>query len=141
MKINKMGLVAGLLTLGLLSLLGLYLCGGGKAQITVADVRSDIYTTDDINAAVDTAIEYFDKNFKGCTLTEIGYIGDEAAEAFAEWSEQYEMDEVIILVSSFNVDAAGGDGSFEPNSTCKNWQWILGRSKGGQWEHLTHGYC
>ncbi len=138
MKVQKLGLAVVLLAIAALA--G-YFCLGQKTQITVADVPSAIYTVDDINAAVDTAIEYFDRHFDGCTLKEIAYIGDDAAAAFAEWQQQYQVDEVIILVSSFEVDASGGDGSLEPNSTYENWQWILGRKDGGQWEHLTHGYC
>ena len=124
-----------------LMLLGLAACGEQKAEITVTEVKSDIYTTDEVNAAIDTAIEYFDKYFDGCTLTQISYIGDDMASTFAEWQQQYQVDEVIVLVSSFEVGASGGDGSLNPNSTYDNWQWILGRNAGGEWEHLTHGYC
>ncbi len=32
---------------------------------------------------------------------------------------------VIIVFSEFDVDSLGGDGSFEPNSTYDDWQFIL----------------
>ena len=137
MKLRKF-MAVGLL---LIMLLGLCACGTQKSEITVNEVKSDIYTADEINAAIDEAIEYFYKYFGGCTLTEISYVGDDEAAAFAEWQQQYQVDEVIILVSSFEVDASGGDGSLEPNSTYNKWQWVLGRNAGGKWEHITHGYC
>ena len=49
-------------------------------------------------------------------------------------------DEVIVLLSSFDVDSSGGDGSLNPNSTYDNWSWILVRTSGGKWKHVDHGY-
>ena len=83
---------------------------------------------------------YFEKEFDGCTLLEIGYVGDQDGKAFIERANQYGVDEVIILVSSFAVGPEGGDGSLNPNDTYRNWKWILGRTNGGQWRHLDHGY-
>ncbi|OIJ14570.1 hypothetical protein BKP37_08055 [Anaerobacillus alkalilacustris] len=41
---------------------------------------------------------------------------------------------VIILLSNFDVNSSGGDGSFEPNSSESNWKWILIRdSKTDNW--------
>lgn len=115
-------------------------CGGGDvSDCSVAAVGSDIYSAADIDAAIKTAAAHFKKEFSGCTLTEIGYIGDDAG-LFAEWAEQYEADEAIVLRSSFSVDAFGGDGSFEPNSTYTDWNWILVRSEGGKWRLVTQGY-
>ena len=49
-------------------------------------------------------------------------------------------DEVIVLISSFDVDSSGGDGSLNPNSTYTRWSWILVRNKNGKWKHVDHGY-
>lgn len=46
----------------------------------------------------------------------------------------------MVLLSSFDVDSSGGDGSLNPNSTYDNWMWILVRTKDGQWKHVDHGY-
>lgn len=46
----------------------------------------------------------------------------------------------IALLSSFDVDSSGGDGSLNPNSTYNDWKWILVRTNGGQWQHVDHGY-
>lgn len=47
---------------------------------------------------------------------------------------------MLVLLSSFDVDASGGDGSLNPNSSYEGWAWILVRSKAGQWKHVDHGY-
>ncbi len=57
-----------------------------------------------------------------------------------DWARQNNADEVIVLISSFDVDASGGDGSLIPNSTYNNWYWILVRDNGGKWRHADHGY-
>jgi len=49
-------------------------------------------------------------------------------------------DEVIVLLSSFDVDVSGGDGSLNPNSSYHNWMWIMVRSGNGPWTHADHGY-
>lgn len=128
-----------------LVMLVISLCLSGCARGDVSKVRvngqlSNIYTDWEISKAVDVAVRYFEKEFDGCTLLEIGYVGDQAGKAFIERANQYGVDEVIILVSSFAVGPEGGDGSLNPNDTYRNWKWILGRTNGGQWRHLDHGY-
>ena len=46
----------------------------------------------------------------------------------------------IVLYSPFDMDASGGDGSLEPNTTYDDFQWILVRDNGGTWEVKTYGY-
>ncbi len=101
---------------------------------------SEVYSEEDIELAIEETVSYFKRYFGGCTLKEIGYAGDEYADEFEAWAEQYDADEAIVLISSFDVDFSGGNGSLEPNSTYKNWKWILVRSNGGNWKHKTHGY-
>ena len=73
-------------------------------------------------------------------LTEITYAGDDKTISHVEWAERNNADEVIVLTSSFDVDASGGDGSLNPNSTYAKWIWILARNKGSRWKHVDHGY-
>jgi ABC-type phosphate transport system substrate-binding protein len=113
---------------------------GGQINVTVQNEDSALYTEEDIDAAAETVIEYFGQNFDGCTLTKLGYPGDDEA-AFRDWADQYGADEAIVLTSEFDVDETGGDGSLEANSTYTDWQWVLVRTAGGDWEHATHGYA
>lgn len=110
------------------------------SKVKTHDVDSEIYSADDINSAVDTIEKEFDANWNGCTLTEIYYAGDDYCTDFQEFADRNNADEVIVLLSSFDVDSSGGDGSLNPNSTYNNWNWILVRTKGGKWQHIDHGY-
>ena len=73
-------------------------------------------------------------------LTKLSYPGDTYADEFDEWAEQYDADEAIVILSSFDVDSSGGDGSLNPDSTYDDWKWILIRNDSGNWEHVDHGY-
>ena len=130
-----------ILLLLLTALLTLCACGGDVSKVNISiPEKSDLYTTKEIEDAIDTAMDYFKKEFDGCTLTEIAYAGDERCNGYAEWAQRIGGDEVIVLVSSFEVDASGGDGSLNPNSTYTKWMWILAREEGGKWQHVDHGY-
>ena len=61
-------------------------------------------------------------------------------EEFEGWAEQYDAEQAIVLVSSFDVDSSGGDGSLNPNSTYDNWKWILTRNDNEKWTLQTWGY-
>ncbi|MBQ8228271.1 MAG: hypothetical protein IJZ88_04585 [Clostridia bacterium] len=126
------------------SIFALSACGGvgaGDAKnVKIIPSDSEIYTDEEIADAVDVAIDYFEKEFEGCTLTEITYIGDEKNVGFQEFADRNNAEDVIVLLSSFDVDSSGGDGSLNSNYTYKNWNWILVRNANGQWEHVDHGY-
>ena len=94
----------------------------------------------DIAAAIDTIKKEFKSNWNGCTLTEIYYAGDDSSKDHQDWADRNNADEVIVLLSSFDIDSSGGDGSLNPNSTYNDWKWILVRTNGGQWQHVDHGY-
>lgn len=115
-------------------------CGGDIKNAKTHQVASKIYTQDDIDSAIETIKKEFKKNWSGCALTEIYYSGDEVSKAYQDWTYGKDADEVIVLLSTFDVDSSGGDGSLNPNSTYDNWQWILVRKAGGQWQHVDHGY-
>ena len=115
-------------------------CGGNVSNVRTHDVGSAVYSQDEIDSAIDVIKQEFKSNWKGCTLTEIYYAGDDRSEDYQEWADRNNADEVLVLLSSFSVDASGGDGSLNPNSTYDNWMWILVRTNGGQWRHVDHGY-
>lgn len=130
------------LTFLLVSIMLLTACGGGNVDaLEIPDWKpSEIYTDDEIESAFQTVKDYFSREFDGCSLKKLYYPGDTFELAFQEWAAQYDADEAIVIYSSFDVDSSGGDGSLNPNSTYENWQWILIRKNGGNWEHATHGY-
>ena len=115
-------------------------CGGKVSGVQTRIVDSEIYSQDDISEAIDVITKEFKKNWKGCTLTEIYYAGDELAKGYQEYANKNDADEAMILLSTFDVDFTGGDGSLNANSTYNDWMWILIRTEGGQWKHVDHGY-
>lgn len=115
-------------------------CGGDISRVNTHNVNSEIYSQEDINAAIDTIKKEFMMNWGGCTLTEIYYAGDDSSKDHQDWADRNNADEVIVLLSSFDVDSSGGDGSLDPNSTYSDWKWILVRTDGGKWQHVDHGY-
>ena len=116
-------------------------CGGNVRHVQILDWKpSELYSDREIQSAIDVIKNEFDFSWSGCTLTEITYAGDEASLAHQQWAERHDADEVIVLISSFDVDSSGGDGSLNPNSTYTRWNWILVRDKNGKWKHVDHGY-
>ena len=126
--------------LSTICILVLAACGGDVSNVKVTAYQSQIYTDNEIQSAIKATETYFKKHFSGCTLTEITYAGDDKTISHIEWAKRNDADEVIVLTSSFDVDASGGDGSLNPNSTYSRWMWILVRNKGSKWKHVDHGY-
>lgn len=114
--------------------------GGDASQVQVSTGESTIFTQREIEQAMEVAMNYFRKEFDGCTMTKIEYIEEKSCDAAAEWAQQYGAEEGIVLYSSFDVDASGGDGSLNPNSTYNNWRWVLTRDQGKDWVLRTWGY-
>ncbi len=131
-----------LLLLPLVCLLVLFGCtkNGDAKDVKINRISSEIYTQDEISDAVNVAIDYFEKEFGGCTLKEIEYIGDEENADYQDFADRNNSQNVIVFVSTFDVDSSGGDGSLNANSTYKGWNWILVRNAVGKWEHVDHGY-
>ena len=90
------------------------------------------YTEDEINDAMDIVISYFEKNFKGCTLTDIWYDENKISSAELKWAETYNAEQAIILLSNFNTDK-NCDASLNPNDIYIDWNWILVRDNNGKW--------
>ena len=119
---------------------GLCACGGEVSKAKTENVDSEMYSEEDIYSAIETIKKEFKSSWKGCTLTEIHYAGDDTSKDHQDWADRNNADEVIVLLSSFDVDSSGGDGSLNPDSTYDDWMWILVRTNGGKWEHVDHGY-
>ena len=131
-----------LLYLVLAAMLALSLTGCGRISSTIEITcdTSKVYSTADIHDAMDVVRTYFRRHFDGCTMTAIGYIGDEKQKMMEECALQYGVDEVIVLVTDFATGPSGGDGSLNPDNTYRNYKWILLRDQDGSWSHADHGY-
>lgn len=120
---------------------------GRSRDVQVSIDESAKFSKEEINEAVVSVKRKF-LSFKGCELTEIWYTEDESnkiAEDYLKYGKGSEKsidpDNVIGLVSNFDVDSSGGDGSLEPNSTYTEWNWILIRDgKSKKWRVDDWGY-
>ncbi len=113
---------------------------GDAKDVKINQVSSKLYSQEEIADAVNVAIDYFEKEFEGCTIKEIEYIGDEENVGYQDFADRNNSQDVIVFVSTFDVDSSGGDGSLNSNYTYENWKWILARNADGKWEHVDHGY-
>lgn len=124
-----------------LMLFALTACGGGDVgEVGILEVDSEIYTSAELESGVNTVLDYFQKEFDGCKLSDLEYVGDERNRDFISYAERVGADEVLVFRSNFDVDERGGDGSLNPNTSYMGWLWILARTNGGEWEHVDHGY-
>lgn len=128
------------LVLTALAVLSLTGCGKISSTMEITCDTSEIYSTSDIHDAMDVVQSYFRRHFKDCTMTALGYAGDEKKNAMEGWAAQYNAQQAIILVSTYESGPSGGDGALNPNDVYRNYQWILVKNEKGRWEHKTHGY-
>lgn len=111
-------------------------------------VSSDKFSEAEISDAMYCVMDKFDNAFKGCELTKLWYdeeISNAQIESYMTGGRGsfngINKNNVIVLLSEFNVDSSGGDGSLNPNSTYNNWIWILIRDSGkDEWRVDDWGY-
>ena len=116
--------------------------GGNISQVTQTIENSSIYTEQDIKNAMNVVTAYFKnaEDFQYCTLTELCYNETISSNTSEVLAEQYEAEEGIILISSFDVGAENKHSGLEANRTYNNFKWILVRSNGRAWTLETWGY-
>lgn len=109
---------------------------------------SEVYTTDDIDAAIDVVMSTFDE-WTGCTMKRIAYTDDNTCAENLEYANslredsQPEFDQAMVLTSDFHTpsEEEAEDTAWEPNTDYEGYTWTLGRTDGGEWQLLTWGYA
>lgn len=122
-----------------------------KQSNKVDDVITEVgestkFNEREVSEAIDTVKNGFD--FKGCTLKKVWYDEEKSNYAASGYLGNgkgsingVKPENIIVVLSEFDVDSAGGDGSFEPDSTYSDWQFILIRdNKESDWEINDWGY-
>ena len=102
---------------------------------------SEIYSDEDLQAAVDKIVNYFDIKVE---MQEIFYQWDEESANQLDYCKELnpEVDECVFFKTNFFIpeqDAVMA-WAFEPNTTLTDYEWYLGRTAGGEWNVLTAGY-
>ena len=119
----------------------------GKPNVVVNIEKSDKFSEKEINNAINCVKKKF-KGFGGCSLTKLWYDEKKSNDFIQGYLSNgkgslngIKAENVIVLLSDFDVNSSGGDGSFNPNSTYSHWSWTLIRdSKTGTWKVDDWGY-
>ena len=114
-------------------------CGGGDVSEVGRSIGTcELYSVHQIEDAMDEVEKFFHAEFDGCKLLRLEYDEEKTREEARGWTEQCGAN-AIVLYSDFIVDRSGGDGSLNPDSTYRNWKWILKETQFG-WALETWGY-
>ncbi|MDV2685610.1 DUF4829 domain-containing protein [Alkalihalophilus lindianensis] len=120
----------------------------GKTKNVQVSIEESIkFSEEEIHDAL-TVVKRKFKGYRGCELTELWYDENQSNKDAKDYliygngsTNGIKEENVIVLLSNFDVNASGGDGSFEPNSTESNWKWILIRDdKNDKWSVDDWGY-
>ena len=124
--------------IGVLLLIGCTLKNGDVSNADIIKVESNIFTENDLNDGINSVYDYFKKEYKGCELLNIKYIGDENNN-YEDWAKRNNKEEYIAFISDFIVhDNSKVQSLNEEKYT--NWNWILVRNKGEKWTVVDNGY-
>ena len=135
------------LLLIIIMLFSLNACGnipaiyGDSSDAMTSEYSSDVHSKEDIEAAIEAAKNYFDKEFEGCKLLTITYGGDDLLDSHTDSTESGKKEDVIVLESTFYVSPDGGDGSLNQDYVYTGWKWIIVKDADGNWVHKDHGYA
>ena len=115
-------------------------CGGGDVSEHGRRIGTcEQYSEAEIDDAMNEVEVFFKKNFDGCKLLNLEYDEEKTGKKAEGWSERY-GEEAIVLLSDFEVDESGGDGSLNPGQTYRNYQWVLVKTFFG-WKLKDWGYA
>jgi hypothetical protein len=102
--------------------------------------ESNKFTKEEITEAIDLVKDNFD--FPASTLTKIWYDEEKSDSYFRDdFKQGVSPENVILLLSNFDVDGSGDNPVLNPNSTYTDYQWILRRdNKTSKWRIEDWGY-
>ena len=126
-------------------ILMIFLLVGCNQNNKPTDIKLDIgestkFSKEEIDNAVDCLKRNFD--FEACTLTKIYYneeISNTAVENYLQFGNgsvnKVKAENVIVLLSDFDVDNSGDNPVLNPGETYTNYNWILIRDdKNSDWK-------
>ena len=126
-------------------ILMIFLLVGCNQNNKTTNIKLDIgestkFSKEEIDNAVDCLKRSFD--FEACTLTKIYYneeISNTAVEDYLQFGNgsvnKVKAENVIVLLSDFDVDNSGDNPVLNPGETYTNYNWILIRDdKNSDWK-------
>lgn len=112
---------------------------GNVSNVEIVSTESEFFSQSDILDAIEVVKAEF-IGFTGCTLTKIGYIGDEKMLDYLS-DEVLDNPPCIILDCEFSTSESSGKDGFNENETYKYgwWKWYLEKDAFGNWKIDNYG--
>ena len=115
-----------------------------NAEYEIDYGTSDIYSEEDLKAAVDTIMDTFNNEWEiKCEMQKLAYLWDEKSTTELDYCKELdsEIEECVVFTSNFHIPDTDVQmaGAFEPNTDMSDWTWYLGRTNGWEWKLLTNG--
>ena len=106
---------------------------------------SEIYSDEDLQAAVDTIMNTVENEWEvKVEMQELFYAWDDAATSNLEYCQSLnpEVTECAVFTTNFHIPEQNVQmaGAFEPNTDINGYSWFLGKNTAGEWEVLTNGF-
>lgn len=112
---------------------------GNVSNVEIVTIESKIYSQEEILDAIEVVEEKF-VGFTGCTLTKIGYIGDEEMYDYLS-DEVLDNPSYIVLDCEFTTSESSVEEGFNANETYEYgcWTWYLKKDVFGNWKIENYG--
>lgn len=112
---------------------------GNVSNVEIINIQSGHYSQEEIIDAIEVVKSEF-IDFTGCTLTKIGYVGDDNNPDLP-----FAVDEPkgITLDCEFTTSHSSGEDGFNSNETYDYgmWTWYLEKNSSGEWVIVNYGVC
>ena len=112
----------------------------GTRYVNISEFSSDIYSNEDIAAAMEVVLQTFYESEERWTLLELSYIGDDRMEDYQDYTEREKADEVIVLLSDFYISIFSDSPVMNTGSKYHDYKWILVRNEETDWHIVDRGY-
>ena len=109
-----------------------------QAEITLQS--SERHSDADILNAVRLVKKHFMLYFGGCTLDKLYYDDEMSLQEEDYVKSEYDVAEAIVLYSEFHTGDAREDSGLNANSEYDHWNWVVVKSKDGEWKLETWGH-
>ena len=114
-------------------------CGAVDPSVTYG--KSELYTEEEIWAAVDVVVDYVG-DWENRTLLRVKYDEDYTLREMKYRKEHYGDETVIVLLTDIRAELGSlAVGPFSPGQTCTDYQFILTRDDFGRWTIQGSGYA
>lgn len=119
-----------------------YAAMGDITMVETPMVGSELYTQEEIIAAVECATDYFHYNFDGCILNKLSYAGDEVTKNEIQSLVEGALtpdERFIVLHADFCVE--NNDSGFSNGKTYTDMKFYVWRNADGSWQVDGYGYA